>query len=255
MAGMQLSVFQQTSQVSFFDADVRLRMSPVAYWRVLQNAAAGHAALLSAATENLRKSGQTWMLSKMRVDIDRHPLLGESLTVETWPSTRIKGARAYRDYVLKDSKGELCARATSLWVIVDLATRKPVRIPDNIVALCIDPGYPIPSLEDGSLAPPSQPTSSTNFTAYWSDADQNEHVNNLAMVRWAVDSLPLLHLEANDLVSLEAHYRAEVSIGDQLQVDTAIDGDNIQQVIRKGETIVALVHSCWRSSDSSSVAP
>jgi len=230
-------------------------MSPVAYWRVLQNAAAEHAAALSAATEELRKSGQTWMLSKMRVDVDRHPVLGEQLSVETWPSTRIKGARAYRDYVIKDAEGAICARASSLWVIVDLASRRPVRIPDAILALCIDPGYQIPSLEEGWLAPPVGQIDTASFRACWSDADQNEHVNNVTMLRWAVDALPLEFLEQNELAWAEAHYRAEVNIGDEVLVQTSVENFVARQSIVKGDSIVASVHSGWRRSDSSSVAP
>ena len=255
MAGMELRVFRHSATVSFFDADAKLRLAPAAYWRILQNAAAGHAAALSAATEELRKSGQTWMLSKMRLDVDRHPVLGDHLEVETWPSTRIKGARAYRDYVLKDAGGEVRARSSSLWVIVDLASRRPVRIPDSIVSLCIDPGYDIPPLEDGWLGLPEGDLTHTGFRACWSDADQNEHVNNVVMVRWAVDALPLDFLETHELVWVEAHYKAEVSIGEEVQVLTAREDGIIRQSIVKGDTVVALVHSGWRRSDPSPVTP
>jgi len=254
MVGMDLRIFHQDVQIGFFDADVKLRVSPTAYWRILQNAAAGHAALLSAATEELRKAGQTWMLSKLRLEVTRHPLLGESIHVETWPSTKIKGARAYRDFVLKDDASNICASASSLWVIVDLATRRPVRIPDAIVSLCHDPGYVIPAITDSWLEAPA-PALKTVFTAYWSDADQNEHVNNVAMVRWAIDALPVSFLETNQLVWAEAHYRAEVAIGDQVEVDSEIAAMSVKQAITKHGTIVAIVHSGWCSSDPSTIAP
>ncbi len=252
---MDLRVFRQSGAVGFFEADVKLRMSPVAYWRILQNAAGAHAALLSAATEELRRSGQTWMLSKMRLDVLRHPLLGEEIEVETWPSTKIKGARAFRDFALKDAQGRICAYASSLWVIVDLASRRPVRIPDAIVALCHDPGYLIPAMESSWLAQPTAATMEQTFRAYWSDADQNEHVNNVTMIRWAVDSLPLEFLEANELVWAEAQYRAEVSIGDQVTVRTEIDGLGVKQDIVNGAALAVVIHSGWKRSDASPVAP
>jgi acyl-ACP thioesterase len=255
MTAMDLRVFRQSVQVGFFEADVKLRMSPPAYWRLLQNAAGAHATLLSAATEELRRSGQTWMLSKMRVDIHRHVLLGENLTIETWPSTKIKGARAYRDFVLKDAAGLICASASSLWVIVDLASRKPVRIPDSIIALCHDPGYSIPPLDEATLSRTQAPTLEQNYQAYWSDADQNEHVNNVTMIRWAVDALPLSFLETHELALAEAHYRAEVSIGDTVTIRTEIDGLNLRQEVLKEDTLVALIHSTWRTSDPPLVAP
>ena len=255
MTAMELRVFRQSAQVGFFEADVKLRMSPAAYWRILQNAAGAHATLLSAATEELRLAGRTWMLSKMRLDIHRHLLLGEEIEVETWPSTKIKGARAYRDFVLKDSQGQICASASSLWVIVDLASRKPVRIPESIIALCHDPGYTIPALEEATLSRPAAADLEQIYRAYWSDADQNEHVNNVTMIRWAVDALPLSFLEAHELASAEAHYRAEVGIGDDVTIRTEISGLNLKQEIVKQGTLVALIHSTWRVSDPPLVAP
>ena len=255
MTGMELRVFRQTGQVGFFEADVKLRMSPAAYWRILQNAAGAHAALLSAATEELRRSGQTWMLSKMRVDIHRHVLLGEDILVETWPSTKIKGARAYRDFVLKDAAGQICASASSLWVIVDLSSRKPVRIPESIIALCHDPGYTIPTLEEATLTRPEAASLEQNYRAYWSDADQNEHVNNVVMIRWAIDALPLSFLETHELASAEALDRAEVSIGDEVLLRTETNGLKLKQEIVKQGTLVAVVHSAWRPSNPALVAP
>lgn len=255
MAEMELRVYRQNSQVTYFDADVRLRMSPMAYWRTFQNAAAAHAALLSAATEELRKAGQTWMLSKMKLVVDRHPMLGESLMVETWPSTRIKGARAYRDFVLKDAGGQVCARASSLWVIVDLAMRRPMRIPDSIAALSMDPGYEIPALTEGWLEAPGGEVSRVCFRACWSDADQNEHVNNVVMLRWGVDALPLPFLETHEIVSAETHYRAEVNVGDEVSVLTSIAGTNVRQAVYKDDLLVALLESEWKISNPSPVAP
>ncbi len=249
MSAMEVKVFRLRATVGFFEADVKLRMAPAAYWRILQNAAAGHAALLSAATEELRRGGQTWMLSKMRLDVMRHPSLGETVEVETWPSTRIKGARAYRDFVLRDESGEICATASSLWVIVDLASRRPVRIPEAIVALCHDPGYLIPPMEEGWLTGPEQVQGETEFTSYWSDADQNEHVNNVTMVRWAVDALPLEYLELHEVVSVEAQYRAEVKVGEVVRVRRERVGDLVrQEVLNEAGVAVALVHTRWRVS-------
>src|SRR5436190_10738821 len=191
MAESDLKTYRLHAELGYFDMDVKLRTSPVAYWKLLQNAAAAHARALSSATEQLREQGQTWMLSKMKLQIDRHLSLGEQLHIETWPSTRLKGVRAYRDYVLKDGDGKICASAASLWVMDDLATRRPLRIPNEIAALRHDPGYTVPQIEEGWLAPPQAQTSAAQFRSEWSDCDQNEHVNNVSILRWAIDALPL----------------------------------------------------------------
>ena len=231
MVGMEAKIYSQTFTVGFFEVDAKLCMAPVAYWRILQSAAASHATLLEASTEALRLSGQTWMLSKMRLDILHHPRIGDIVTIETWPATGSKAARAHRDFVLKNAEGEICASASCLWVIVNLATRRPVRIPESILAHRHDPGYSIPQLMDATMAAPTNPQLEASYRALWSDADQNEHVNNVAMLRWAVDSLPLAFLETHELIHAEVHYRSEVRIGDIVDVLTKDIEGQIQQVV------------------------
>ena len=246
MVGMEAKIYSQTFTVGFFEVDAKLCMAPVAYWRTLQSAAASHATLLDASTEALRLSGQTWMLSKMRLDIVHHPRIGDIVTIETWPATGSKAARAHRDFVLKNAAGEICATASSLWVIVNLATRRPVRIPESILAHRHDPGYRIPQLMDGTMAMPGNPQSKASYRALWSDADQNEHVNNVAMLRWAVDSLPLAFLETHELIHAEVHYRAEIRIGDTVDVLTEdIDGQIQQVILDAVGTTLAIIQTKW----------
>lgn len=245
---MHSSVFCLPARVGYFDVDPRLRYTATAYWRTLQNAAAGHAAALGVATEDLRKQGQTWMLSRMIVEVDRAPVLGEELLVETWPSTKLRGVRAVRDFAMKNAAGEILARASSLWVIVDLATRRPLRVPQEIVDLRTDPGYPIPSFQDA--LPPVAGTPSRLFQAEWSDADQNEHVNNVSYARWAVDALPKDFLETHELQSIELHYQRELMVGDTIEARTAIAATNARISLHPpaGDT-AACAEMRWRRAN------
>ena len=219
MSEVHLKLYREAGRVGFFDVDPHLRLAPTALWRIFQTAAAEHARLLGAATEMLRERGQTWMLAKMRAVIDRPLAIGEAWAVETWPSTQLRGARALRDFVLKDAEGAVVARAASLWVIVDLETRRALRVPDEIVALRHDPGYSIPELsaamEPDPLLDPEQPIA---FRALWSDCDQNQHVNNVPFLRWAIDALPRPELEQGAFSDIEVHYHKEVAVDEVVHV-------------------------------------
>lgn len=240
---MPSNLFSQDISIGYFDVDPRLRVSATAYWRILQNAAAAHAASLGASTEELRRGGLTWMLSRMVLSVDRHPSIGDALSVETWPSTKLRGVRAYRDFVLKDQGRVVLASAASLWVMVDLTTRKPVRVPDAIVQLRHDPGYQIPEFSEDLTPVASQPAI---FRAAWSDCDQNEHVNNVAYVRWAIDSLPTAFLETHTLGSLEIHYLKEIALGAELQVHTSVEGQEVRQSILDPQgQLAASIASKW----------
>jgi acyl-ACP thioesterase len=245
MSSMEVRLHRQSTRLGYFDFDPALRPTALAWWRILQDAAAAHATVLSAATEELRKGGYTWMLSKMAVEIHATPHIGDSLAIETWPSTKLKGARAFRDFRATNDQGELVATGASLWVMVDLASRRPVRVPDAIVALRTDPGYPVPELTN-HIDSPENPEPQ-HFRACWSDCDQNEHVNNAAIVRWAVDALPKSFLETHVLARIEAHYLAEIQLGDAVQVHSAINDTTIHQELITTKT-AARVLSHWRKA-------
>lgn len=240
---MDLKIYREAGRVGFFDVDPHLRVAPTYLWRVFQTAAGEHARRLGVATEMLRENGQTWMLSKMRVVVDRALTIGDEWTVETWPSTKIRGARALRDFALKDTNGDVVARAASLWVIVDLGTRRLLRVPDAILNLQTDPGYVIPELSD-RLEAEEGASGGKEFRAEWSDCDQNEHVNNVPFVRWAVDSLPAEVLEKREFCDVEVHYQREVAMGEVVRVS----GERIVSIAKGDGTVAALAKFGWREN-------
>ena len=70
-----------------------------------------------------KQFGISWVLAKIRVDIQRHPTLDEELTIETWPIApgRIEFER---DFIVRDKNGEIIIRAVSIWVLMDLKERR-----------------------------------------------------------------------------------------------------------------------------------
>ena len=63
--------------------------------------------------------------------MNRYPKLAEHITVSTWPYS-FKGFYGYRNFTIKDEAGEICAFANSVWVYMDTATMRPVRIAKEV---------------------------------------------------------------------------------------------------------------------------
>lgn len=76
-----------------------------------------------------------WVLSRLHVQIQKYPLWRDRIQVETWATSRLGGVRAYRDFRLLDANDEPVGAATSLWLLLDVNTRRPVRIPDRLLDL------------------------------------------------------------------------------------------------------------------------
>jgi acyl-CoA thioester hydrolase len=70
---------------------------------------------------------------RYRIEYRQPAVQGDELELSTWISDA-KRATVVRHYtVRKSSDGTLLARAHALWVCVDLATGRPIRIPASFV--------------------------------------------------------------------------------------------------------------------------
>src|SRR5512147_1202378 len=84
----------------------------------LQEIAGAHATELGVGLEALRARGLTWVLARLRLEIARLPRLGETIEIATWPSG-IERVAARREFLVRGADGEVHAKATSVWYVVD----------------------------------------------------------------------------------------------------------------------------------------
>ncbi|HEY9757979.1 MAG TPA: acyl-ACP thioesterase domain-containing protein, partial [Oculatellaceae cyanobacterium] len=99
----------------------------------LQDSAANHAELLKVGGLDLAALDQMWVLSRLRLCLYKTPYWRSKIAVVTWPSTRSKGIRAHRDFQIFDAESnELLGEASSIWLLLDRQSRRPVRLPQII---------------------------------------------------------------------------------------------------------------------------
>ena len=84
----------------------------------LQEAAGLHAIKLKFGMHDLNARNETWVLSRMRVEIERWPERGDAIVVETWPKGMDR-LFAVRDFLVFDEKGEILARSSSYWLLIN----------------------------------------------------------------------------------------------------------------------------------------
>ena len=206
--------------------------------------------LQEAAGEHARVSGRegfplpggswsTWVLSRLRLQVRRRPRMRERVEVTTWPAA-LDGLRATRDFRVV-SGDETLAVATSLWFLIDVGRRRPVRLPaamDGFAAtdepraltLC---GAPEP------LAPGAVEHDAA-FAVRRSDLDRVGHANNVRFVEWALEALP----EGDGLAEIDVLYRSEAVYGDVVrsQAGPLVDGTRPHRLSRESDgRILALV--------------
>ena len=208
----------------------------------VQEAAGEHARALGVERFTLPSGVGAWVLHRLRIEVGRRPRWRETVTVETWPSAH-DGLRARRDALLLDAGGGVVARAATHWLVLDLARRRPLRLPDAVTRLAPpDRPFALP-LPDAPTALAGDAETELRATVGRADLDRNAHANNVRFAAWALDAGP----PDQNPASLDLAFRAEAVRGDALVSRARPDGGAVAHEIvreRDGATL-AVARSTW----------
>ena len=191
----------------------------------LQEAASVNAEDLGFSKSDFASAGQniSWVLTRLVVKMERYPKWEDEVVVETFP----RGGRkivAWRDFEVKDASGARLGVASSEWMLIDLATRKIVPVPESVFAAADPADAPVLGETPFSKFrfPDGAPSGSCTFRAQKSHIDLNGHVNNVHYVEWMLEP-------AEDACPGEAEivFRSETLAGDEVRVECASEGDRV----------------------------
>lgn len=208
----------------------------------LQEAAGTHARELGVSVEQLLDIGLTWVLSRLRVEIDAYPALTEMVVIETWPA-EINKLYAIRDFRLRTAGEAQIGAATSAWLLIDMERKRPARLPEHIRKF--HPDEPVRALALGfePLAKVDQPEFEKSFAVRMSDLDLNNHVNNTCYIEWALESLPRAFQMAHQITAFEIQFLAE-----------GVYGDTVMAQAQQADSPQTYVHGLFRASDGRELA-
>ncbi len=211
---------------------------------LLQEAAWRSAERLGVGAMRLREAGLAWVLHRLRVAVAAAPRRGDAVTVTTWPK-RFDRAFALRDFEVHDAAGRRIGAATSRWLVVDLGTRRVVRLPDFVRSVPVTERAEALAFEDAEPLPPEEIVTERRFEVRRSDLDLAGHVNHTRLVDWALEAVPDAVFEDYRASSLDIVFRHEARYGDAVVARSA--------TMAAGES-VACGHSLVRAADGQELA-
>jgi acyl-ACP thioesterase len=223
----------------------------------LQEAATAHAVILGVAVESLIDRGVAWVLSRLHLEMDRWPAADEQITIETWPEAASRLFTERRFEVLDGSELRI-GSASTLWLVLDLERRRPVRLPPEISERLHEHELGDEPRRFGDLTAPEPAEIELAFTIRRSDLDLAAHVNNTSYVEWAIEAVPDEVWSNSDLTELEIHYLSECHHGQNvLSRSRVLDrGDETEvrhQLVRPDDdTEVARARTVWRTREERS---
>jgi acyl-ACP thioesterase len=229
--GGHVDIWQETLPVRFASIDRSDRLTLSAVFQFFQEAAISHAENLDVGREDMERTGQVWVLSRISVIVDRRPGYLETVTVRSWPRGGEK-LFAVRDFDIRDKDDIPVVSARSGWLIVDLQKRRPLRPQSVMDSLPQNEG--VDAFTSGSAAEVLKNLEeraglqkAAERKALYTDIDYNGHVNNVRYIQWIEDTLDPRLLEGANRMRFDINYTNEILSGEVIEVLSApIEGES-----------------------------
>ena len=192
----------------------------------------------------LTNRNKAWWLSSWQIVIDRYPVMGEEISVCTWPYD-FKGFYGYRNFIITDQNGNNLVKANSVWFLFDTEKGRPAKIEaDDIKGY----GLGLEKSLDMEYAPrkidiPDHYEIVDSVMVSKHHLDTNHHVNNAKYVEIAREVLP----EELEVSELRVEYKKAAILGDLIypHVSRTKEGYIISLCDQRG-TVYAVV--CLRGT-------
>jgi len=182
---------------------------------LLQETAGNHALELNFDISQLKDRDLTWVLYRLQVEISRFPEWRDKIIIETWPS-RGDQLRAYRDFRLLDMNGDELTHALSYWMMIDMNTRRPVRMPEEVLRMGDNTKPHTMPVSRNRLKGPKETPIEKVFSVRRSDLDVNNHVNNVKYIEWALEAVPDIIYDHYRTTGLDIQFQAEGHYGEDV---------------------------------------
>lgn len=181
-----------------------------------QEMAYAHATKLGFGYEEMKQKQTMWVLSRMKIRMDRYPSWNDTIRMETWHRgmNRIFGLRDFR---VEDSYGNLTGMASTNWLVLDIHTKRPVRPTDGLLNehACYEAVFEN-DLE--KIALPDGMDALDHRKVVYSDLDIVGHVNNVKYMEWCIDAATTDMPEIPEIRELEINFVHEAHFNDVIEI-------------------------------------
>lgn len=245
-------MFSKQYEIRYNEVDKFYQATLPTIMNYLEDSAISHSSSVGLGVHELKSRGLGWVLNRWVLSVEKYPMLGEKVVVETWPSS-FERFYGNREFFIKDGTDSIIARAFSVWIFFDLNKRRPVRIPPEF-----GDSYGINS--ERALKQPFKIQDeffkaeySCNFTVRRCDIDTNSHVNNVRYVEWLLETLPVSTYDNKKVNFFIIEYKKETTLGSCISsscmsLSAEAPDSQFLHVIsqRDSGTALAVARTAWR---------
>ncbi|MCE1197484.1 MAG: thioesterase [Marinilabiliales bacterium] len=220
---MQAQIWNERYKITSYQVDFQSKIKPSHLMQLFQESAGNHADHLGAGYLRLMEEGMFWALSRLKVEIEKLPLWGEEIRIETWPCSLV-GPYFRRDFHIYDESGALLARGVSGWLLLNAGTMRPQRADRLMVELPMNEGRKAMEAFPDRISSTAL-TPSFRKTLYYNEIDVNNHVNNTRYLDWVMDCFDADFYRSHELKSFALEFLGEMHWGDEVELRCDLQED------------------------------
>ncbi|UIR56889.1 thioesterase [Sphingobacterium sp. SRCM116780] len=211
------STFEKDWEINFTQcySNGRIRYSDLS--NLLQLTAGEHATHVGFGFREMAKNNQTWVLSRIRLEINRLPKWMDTVTIKTWIQ-QLEGAKSIRNFEVFVNQ-QLYVTATTYWAVINTVKRGPEEL-----AIPLGDFQTFP--ERFSTQKPFSKLNLTqhvkpidSYTVKISDLDIVNHANNVKYLDWCMDRLPMELVLTNQIQVIEMNYLKELRYNNTVEIN------------------------------------
>ncbi len=127
-----VAIYEYRVKVTKNEIDFNNHLNNFYYVKWMQDSGMAHSKANGITLETYERIGATWFAKSHFIEYKSPAFLDDEIIVKTWISEigKIKSKRQYEFYRVKDNK--LLATAETLWVFMDLKSKRPTLIKEAI---------------------------------------------------------------------------------------------------------------------------
>ena len=229
------SILSKNWEINFLQCYPNGFLSYTELCNLFQLTAATHSEVGGISFSDMQKFNQAWVLSKMRVEINRLPKWKEIVTVKTWIKS-LENSRSTRCLQLYVGDEKLVGCET-FWAVFNTKTRRPeaLALPHEHFEK-----FPNENATEKSYAKINILQESETVAEHrvlLSDLDIVNHANSVKYLEWCLDYVNSELLLNQNLNAFEMNYLKEVSLHDSIIIGK---NENIFTISKDGKVCFAL---------------
>ena len=226
-------IYKEKFKIGLKDIGKENKINNKAILECLENIACYHSDSLGYGINTSDITHATWLLLDWKLKVIKRPKYGQILDIRTWSRYIIK-CYAYRDFEIYDENNELCAIATSKWLLTNNQTRKIAKVEQEMAdkyesepERCV-----FADAEIEKITAPEVYKNSIIYQIKRKDIDIIGHMHNLYYLDLAYEALPEEVYEQRPFDEIRIMYKKEIKLGENVICKYTYENDKHIVVIQ-----------------------